>query len=67
MSDDPIVADRAAAALDELDGAAVSTLQHVAQRLLSEHPIEAGLPPRIEVLDDIGSQLAFRGTVDTVS
>ena len=50
---------RAAAALDELDGAAVSTLHAFAQRLLAEHPIEAGLPPRIEVLDDIASQLAF--------
>ena len=46
-------------ALDELDGAAVSTLHAFAQRLLAEHPIEAGLPPRIEVLDDIASQLAF--------
>ena len=49
----------AAAALDELDGAAVSTLHAFAQRLLTEHPIEAGLPPRIEVLDDIASQVAF--------
>ena len=49
----------ARAALDELDAAAVSTLHAFAQRLLSENPIEAGLPPRIEVLDDIGSQVAF--------
>jgi ATP-dependent exoDNAse (exonuclease V) beta subunit len=33
-------------ALDELDAAAVSTLHSFAQRLLAEHPIEAGLPPR---------------------
>jgi ATP-dependent helicase/nuclease subunit A len=57
--DDSVVAGRATAALEELDGAAVSTLHAFAQRLLTEHPIEAGLPPRIEVLDDIGSQLAF--------
>jgi len=49
----------AAAALDELDAAAVSTLHAFAQRLLAEHAIEAGLPPRIEVLDDIASQVAF--------
>jgi ATP-dependent helicase/nuclease subunit A len=49
----------ARAALDELDAAAVSTLHAFAQRLLSENPIEAGLPPRIVVLDDIGSQVAF--------
>ncbi len=54
-----MAAARAAVALDELDAAAVSTLHAFAQRLLGEHPIEAGLPPRIEVLDDIGSQLAF--------
>jgi ATP-dependent exoDNAse (exonuclease V) beta subunit len=46
-------------ALDELDAAAVSTLHSFAQRLLTEHPIEAGLPPRVEVLDDIASQVAF--------
>ncbi|MFI5054113.1 MAG: UvrD-helicase domain-containing protein, partial [Acidimicrobiia bacterium] len=54
-----MVANRAAAALDELDGAAVATLHAFAQRLLAEHPIEAGLPPRVVVLDDIASQLAF--------
>ena len=27
--------------------------------MLTEHPIEAGLPPRITVLDEIASQLAF--------
>src|SRR5262245_6582287 len=51
--------ERARAALDELDAAAVSTLHSFAQRLLAEHPLEAGLPPRIEVLDDISSQVAF--------
>ena len=51
--------DLARAALDELDAAAVSTLHGFAQRLLGEYPIEAGLPPRIEVLDDIASQVAF--------
>ena len=56
---DPVASARAAVALDELDGAAVATLHAFAQRLLAEHPIEAGLPPRIEVLDDIASQLAF--------
>jgi len=50
---------RAADALDDLDGAAVSTLHAFAQRMLVEHPLEAGLPPRVEVLDDISSQVAF--------
>ena len=58
-SSQPTAAARAAGALEELDAAAVSTLHAFAQRILSENPIEAGLPPRIEVLDDIGSQVAF--------
>jgi ATP-dependent exoDNAse (exonuclease V) beta subunit len=55
LAGDPL----AQAGLDELDAAAVSTLHAFAQRLLAEHPIEAGLPPRIEVLDDIASQVEF--------
>ena len=46
-------------ALDQLDGAAIGTLHSFAQRLLSEHPIEAGLPPRVEVLDEVSSKVAF--------
>ena len=56
---DPVAAARATLALDELDAAAVSTLHAFAQRILAEHPVEAGLPPRVQVLDDIASQLAF--------
>jgi ATP-dependent exoDNAse (exonuclease V) beta subunit len=36
---------RALAALDDLDTAAIGTLHSFAQRILSEHPIEAGIPP----------------------
>jgi ATP-dependent helicase/nuclease subunit A len=50
---------RCRAALADLDRAAICTLHAFAQRLLSAHPIEAGLPPRVGVLDEIGSQLAF--------
>jgi ATP-dependent helicase/nuclease subunit A len=46
-------------ALDDLDGAAIGTLHAFAQRLLMEHPIEAGLPPLVEVLDEVGSSVAF--------
>ncbi len=45
-------------ALVELDGAAIGTLHSFARRVLSEHPIEAELPPLIEVLDEVGSQVA---------
>ncbi len=48
-----------AVALDDLDGAAISTLHVFAQRLLTEFPIEAGLPPRVEVRDEIASGVAF--------
>ena len=56
---DALGAAAAEAALGQLDGAAVGTLHSFAQRLLSEHPVEAGLPPSVEVLDDIGSQIEF--------
>lgn len=49
----------AVAATQQLDGAAVGTLHSFAQRILAEHPVEARLPPGIEVLDDIASQVEF--------
>ncbi len=52
-------AERCRAALDQLDGAAIGTLHSFAQRLLSEHPVEAGLPPRVEVLDEVTSGVEF--------
>jgi ATP-dependent exoDNAse (exonuclease V) beta subunit len=51
--------DLADAALDDLDAAAIGTLHSFAQRILMEHPIEAGLPPSLEVLDEVGSSVAF--------
>jgi ATP-dependent exoDNAse (exonuclease V) beta subunit len=50
---------RAQLALDDLDGAAIGTLHSFAQRILVEHAVEAGLPPRIEVLDEVASMVAF--------
>jgi ATP-dependent helicase/nuclease subunit A len=52
-------AERAADALDDLDAAAIGTLHSFAQRILGEHPVEAGLPPLIEVLDEVASGVAF--------
>jgi ATP-dependent helicase/nuclease subunit A len=46
-------------ALDALDAAAICTLHAFAQRILTEFPIEAGLPPRIDVRDEISSRVAF--------
>jgi ATP-dependent exoDNAse (exonuclease V) beta subunit len=47
------------AALEDLDVAAIGTLHSFAQRLLTRHPIEAGLPPLVEVSDEVSSQIAF--------
>jgi len=53
------VRERAESALDGLDMAAIGTLHSFAQRILTEHPIEAGIPPLVEVLDEVASSVAF--------
>ena len=50
---------RCSEALADADIAAISTLHAFAHRLLSEHPIEVGIPPRVEVSDEVQSQIAF--------
>ncbi len=55
----PEARERAEAALDGLDLAAIGTLHSFAQRILTEHPIEAGIPPLLGVLDEVGSSVAF--------
>ncbi len=60
---DPLLApderERCRAALDDVDDAALSTLHGFAQRVLAEHPLEAGLPPRFEVVDDVEASVRF--------
>lgn len=46
-------------ALLVIDRAAIGTLHSFAQRFLTEHAVEAGLPPRFTVNDEIASQVAF--------
>lgn len=46
-----------AESLDQLDDAAVCTLHAFAQRILTQFPIEAGLPPVFEVLDEVESAM----------
>jgi len=48
---------RARRALDQLDRATICTLHAFAQRLLLAAPIEARLPPAVDVHDDISSAL----------
>jgi len=50
---------RCAEALRDVDAAAISTLHAFAQRILTEHPIEAELPPNVDVLDEVASEIAF--------
>ena len=50
---------RCRAALDDVDDAALSTLHGFAQRILAEHPLEAGLPPHFEVVDDVEAAVRF--------
>ncbi len=57
-ADDDEVRQRCLDALADADLAAISTLHGFASRLLNEFAIDAGLPPRISVLDEVSSQLA---------
>ncbi len=56
-TDDEIRA-RCRRAIADADRAAISTLHSFANRILSEHPLAAGLPPRVTILDEISSELA---------
>ncbi|MGI8750942.1 MAG: UvrD-helicase domain-containing protein [Acidimicrobiales bacterium] len=56
---DPAVRDACATAIDQLDSAAIGTLHAFARRILSRHAIGARLPPRIDVLDEVSSGVAF--------
>ena len=49
----------AEAGLVDIDMASLSTLHGFARRLLAEHPLEVGLPPTFDLLDEVGSRLAF--------
>ncbi|MGV8874904.1 MAG: UvrD-helicase domain-containing protein [Rhodococcus sp. (in: high G+C Gram-positive bacteria)] len=51
--------DAAATAMEQIDTAAIGTLHSFAARIVSEHPLEAGVPPRVAVVDAMGSQLSF--------
>ena len=59
---DPLDAERAACeqAMADIDQAAIGTLHGFCLRILHEHPLDIGLPPRIEILDEVASQIAFQ-------
>ncbi len=56
-----------ATAVDEVDQAALQTLHSFAQSILRRFPIEAGLPPAIDIADEISSALAFEDRFDAFS
>jgi ATP-dependent helicase/nuclease subunit A len=58
VSDDA-KAPRCEAALGGLDAAAIQTLHGFARRILAFYPLEAGLPPRFEVRDQVQADIAF--------
>ncbi|MEM9040270.1 MAG: UvrD-helicase domain-containing protein, partial [Actinomycetota bacterium] len=51
--------ERAAAALTHLDHAPIGTLHAFARRILDDAALDAGLPPRFSVLDELESNLRF--------
>lgn len=57
--EDQALIERCEEALADADIAAIQTLHGFAYRLLSEYPVEVGIPPRVEIIDDVQSQLAF--------
>ncbi|HSO95112.1 MAG TPA: UvrD-helicase domain-containing protein [Acidimicrobiia bacterium] len=50
---------RCARGLHQLDDAALTTLHGFAQRILSDHPFELGLPPGFAVLEEIEASVVF--------
>lgn len=60
-----LLRERYRTAVSQLDGAAIGTLHSFAQRILAEHAIEAGLPPRVEVADEVSSDIAFERRWET--
>jgi ATP-dependent exoDNAse (exonuclease V) beta subunit len=57
--------DWARAALHELDNASMTTIHGFSQRILLEHPLAAGLPLRLRVLDEIQSDADFERRFET--
>jgi ATP-dependent helicase/nuclease subunit A len=51
-------------ALERFDDAAVTTLHGFANRLLAEHALAAGLPPRFEIADGVRASIDFRASWD---
>lgn len=57
---------RAAKALEGLPGAAIGTLHSFCLRLLKQFPLEAGLPPKVDKVDELRQQMDASLRVDAV-
>ena len=51
--------ERCRCGIEDLDQASIGTLHGFATAILTERPLEAGLPPVLEIMDQIASDLAF--------
>ncbi|MHB8456682.1 MAG: UvrD-helicase domain-containing protein, partial [Acidimicrobiales bacterium] len=47
-------------ALAHIDQAPISTIHGLCNRILAAHPIEAGLPPRFEVLEEVSESIGWQ-------
>ena len=47
------------AALNQLDTAPIGTIHSFAARLIRENPVAVGVPPMIDIVDELRSQIAF--------
>lgn len=55
FADAALVKTRAAQALEGLPGAALGTLHSFCLRVLKQYPLEAGLPPKVDGVDDLAA------------
>ena len=57
---EPSIKETILASLEQIDEATISTLHGFARHLLTEHSVEAELPPDFEVLDEMSTQVEFQ-------
>lgn len=55
FADAALAKTRAAQALEGLPGAALGTLHSFCLRVLKQYPLEAGLPPKVDAVDDLAA------------
>lgn len=66
VTDDAEVKRRAQSALEGLPGAAIGTLHSFCLRLLKQYPLQAGLPPKVDKVDELRQQMDASLRVDDV-